>query len=76
MTEDINISSAVFIGRIETKVIEDLLIIIHDDCLEPILVAVPGVAAKVASVLSSVNPLLNDTALHDRLNEQCELGKF
>ena len=76
VTEDTNISSAVFIGHIETKAIEDLLTIIPDDCPDPTFAALPGEADEVASVLSSVNPVLNDITLHDMLREQCELGKF
>ena len=58
------------------KAIEDLLTIIPDDCVEPSFAAVLGATDKIASVLSSVNPLLNDTTLHHRLNEQLDLGKF
>jgi hypothetical protein len=75
VAENTNISSAVFVGHIETKTIEDFLTITPDDYVDPTFVAVPGLADEVVSVLSSVNPLLNDTTLHNRLNEQCELGK-
>ena len=51
MTEDINISSAVFIGHIETKTIEKLITTIPDDFPEPTFAAVPGEADELASVL-------------------------
>ena len=74
--EDVNMSDAVYIGHVETHAIEDLLKDTTDDCPEPAFAAVPGATYEVASVLSSINPMLNDTTLHHRLNEQCKLGKF
>ena len=76
--EDIDIAAACFIGSLELTTITKLLekqTSINEDVL-PCYKAAPAAADEIASVLSHINPILDENILHTRLDDRNRLGKF
>ena len=72
-----NISDAATLGHVETKAVKDLLGINLSNTLISFLHnKVPSEDNIVASVLTGINPLLDDATLCAKLNARNELGKF
>jgi hypothetical protein len=71
-------AASVQVSSIESRAIDRVLD--HNDDEEetgkPCLAPVPRAADKIASVLGSISPLLDDTALYQRLSARLELGNF
>ena len=74
--EDVNMSVVSYIGHVETQAIKKLLEDNKEDYPKPVYTRVPEKIDQITNVLSSIDPLLDDKTLHDRLNNRCELGKF
>ena len=76
--KNIDIASIAYIGLVERKVIENL--IQHnnadDDCIEFKFNTIPSDNNHVASVLTEVNPTLDEKTLYNLMNVKCALGKF
>ena len=78
VNEDMNIAAACFIGSLESTTITKLLerqTSINEDVL-PCYKAAPAAADQIASVLSDVNPILDENTLHTKLNDRNRLGQF
>ena len=76
--EDVEITAASFIGSIEADAISKLLdnqTSINQEVM-PSFREVPPAADEIASVLSHINPTLDEYSLHSRLNERNSLGQF
>ena len=76
--ENINIASAAYIGLVESKVIENLLQHNNadDDGITSQFNTVPSDDNHVASVLTEVNPKLDDNTLYNLINAKCALVKL
>ena len=76
--EDVEIAAASFIGSIEADGISKLLdnqTSMNQEVM-PSFREVPPAANEIASVLSHINPTLDEYSLHSRLNERNSLGQF
>ena len=76
--EDADVSAACYIGYVESQAVIDLLQHQNDDDIdEPCHHNnVPRGTDEIASVLSSVSPLLTDESLYERLNSRKKLSQF
>ena len=74
--EDANMSAASYIGHVEKQAIEKLLEDNKEDYPKPVYTRVPEEIDQIVNVLSSIDPLLDENTLYDRLSNKCKLGKF
>ena len=76
--EDPAYAEAGHIGLNETKTITNLIgnVNVKENDILPVYDVVPPAADQIASVLSAVNPIYNDSTLYDMLHERALLGKF
>ena len=76
--ESLTISSAAHIGHVETNAIEELLGINLSDICQTTSISpqIPNEDNIIASVLTNINPVLDDVTLFNRLNTRNSLGKF
>ena len=74
--EDANMSAAPYIGHVEKQAIEKLLEDNIEDYPMHVYTRVLEELDEIANVLSSIDPLLDDKPLYDRLSDRCELVKF
>jgi hypothetical protein len=76
--EDAMIAASVSIGSVEARLVDNAFegdSTVSDHPCQPYK-AILRQAGEIFSVLASVNPILNDQVLYDRMNQQAELGRF
>ena len=74
--EDVSISTASYIGHVETQAIEEILSVNYQHQPEPTFAAMPEEDNQIISVLLFVLPVLNDNTMYHKLEDRCNLGKF
>ena len=76
--EDAEISAACYIGHVESQAVINLIQQSDDDGDDDTHQSTLNYKEddEVASVLHTVNPLLNDETLYERLSNRKELGDF
>ena len=74
--EDTVLASSVLVSSLESTVIDGICQERNVENVQPSWKPIPQAADEVASILGHVSPLLDDQALHDRLQARTDLGKF
>ena len=76
--ENVDIAAATYLGPVESNAISKLLDkqSLDNGTIEPPYPHVPPTANEIASVLSHINPTLDDTLLHHMLTDRNRLGQF
>ena len=73
---DVDIAAATLIGDVETTAVGTIFGRRDDDIVSQTYQHIPSVCNQIASVLSAINPTLDDNVLYQSMDSYNSLGKF